>query len=504
MLVNSIFAHHEELIWRTETGYIRECGTVPNLQDLQTFNYDVIYTRKRNWLYATIKPNACSIVETISVEDHQKLSNDAIRNDRAYRGRKRRRRRRRRRSLTRQKRSITCGIDGPNFRPCYTQISKYHCNKRTGQWSLTNPILHRCSLPVSDTCQENYLFKNGQFVENPCQINKFYWPLVNGNCYDVNQDSNFLATDDFLQIEMGKNSEDHKISGIPCGLTLRNIIENYDYSSLDNKNRIEFSINSARNLNLDGNFFENLPAIKTVDLEYNGIKLLPENLLQNAFTTLNCSDSNTELLDEYGNSKVLYQLKLSHNFLSYNSIPGNTFDCVVNSELNLAYNWIEKINPDWFGSGKYNILNKINLAYNNLEEIKTGDFPDYSCDSVDTLDLKNNRISRIDPTAFHSMPGLVTVFLQSNRLVSISDQVFQINPNNLPYLNVLDHIDLSKNRLEFVIQGTFENNDMLGSVDLSDNRCYVRDCESISGGYSDYTTVPVDYGIAQSCWCENK
>ena len=111
LAINSVSTHHEELIWRTETGYIRECGVVPNLENLDAGNYDVVYTRKRNWLTAKVRPFACE---------------DLVNGKKCGKNR---------------------GQMQNSYNPCSTQIGTYHCNKRIGKWSVTigqNLIICTC------------------------------------------------------------------------------------------------------------------------------------------------------------------------------------------------------------------------------------------------------------------------------------------------------------------------------------------------------------------------
>ena len=176
LLIKFISANHEELIWRTETGYIRECGVVPNLEQLDAGNYDVIYTRKRNWLTAKVYPYSC-----------ENLVN----------GKK-------------------CGKNSENgYRPCSTQIGTYHCDKRTGKWAVTIAVEEKCYQPKSASCRSGYIPNEGQFISNYCGSSQYSWPLLNGNCFHIEDYD--LGTPNYI------NLAGQEITAIPCDFKFQNL-----------------------------------------------------------------------------------------------------------------------------------------------------------------------------------------------------------------------------------------------------------------------------------------
>lgn len=439
--LNSVISHHEDLIWRSETGpYIYECGVVPNLEGLDSDNYDVVYSRKPNWLTAIVKPRECQ---------------DEYGEDRAI-------------STWYNPHKYKCGIKYINsnnfFRPCLVQSGKYHCNRSTGQWTVSTPVKQKCYKKSYNTCQDQpskSLIPDKQthtfYKENFCGSNNL-WPKVDGTCFNILEVSDFSATELKYCTEDSCNIFDEAISAIPCGFKFSDI---FDY---ENQEHISFEISGGRDLNFENDLFSNLK-ISSLSLKENGMRSFNKNLLKNA---------NYNFIKEN-----LYNLDLSNNRLTENTLADDIFtDLQALNEHKLHRNKITFIKSKWF-ENIYDYSDIVDLSYNLIETISDTDF-NSNTKPIYKLDLSYNKISYISPNAFIHLSNTEVINLSYNRLINFESQ-------NLQNIASLDFINLQGNRLEYVTEGSFGAQT---TVDLDENRCTPRDCNygDVNQGYH--------------CWCE--
>ncbi|XP_046380795.2 toll-like receptor Tollo [Haliotis rufescens] len=207
--------------------------------------------------------------------------------------------------------------------------------------------------------------------------------------------------------------------------------------------------------------FPGLLNLKQLDLSYNRLDGLPRGLLSDmqALLKLNLSHNSLSKLPNLEHADSLEYLDLSFNELTVlnattfktltylrglslkanqlHTLPAYVFEDAVNLELlNMANNQLSNLTEDMFrglSSLYYLNLNKnklsgttgafrelqdlqhLHLRGNQLEEIYRGQFPD----SLEILDLSQNRLNYISHSTFRTMLYLKEVKLTENNLTSL-------------------------------------------------------------------------------------
>ncbi|OWA53088.1 putative Chaoptin [Hypsibius exemplaris] len=159
--------------------------------------------------------------------------------------------------------------------------------------------------------------------------------------------------------------------------------------------------------------FVNLPQLEVLDLSFNKLKVFPSFALEDV--------------------PRLQTLILDSNRLSTFS-PKNAL-------------------------GQFGNLSLVSLAKNDLNEISAEAF---NGSSIQTLDLGENHLTRLNSSSFGSMPRLRTLRLASNNITYLGAGVFSLVPQ-------LQELDLSRNNLRKVPEDLFRGVRRL-SLDLSGNK----------------------------------
>ena len=236
-----------------------------------------------------------------------------------------------------------------------------------------------------------------------------------------------------------------KLNLSTCGLTG---VEAGFLNDLSALQTLDLSHNKLENIS---GLFKNIPYLQQLILTDNRLHNIPSDLALPQLKLLDLSQNLIRNVDDvFKELSNLIHLSLQDNIIDY--LPADRFQPLQNiEELNLQNNLIKDIHDKAF-AGLSN-LKIINLNYNyikivacnaivfgqtnekTLEEILlkgndisiiaayTGDvvFPP----SVQKMDLAENNMKRIDPSAFTKMPGLETVNLTHNNLHTLNESAFE-------------------------------------------------------------------------------
>ncbi|XP_040573970.1 toll-like receptor Tollo [Lepeophtheirus salmonis] len=232
------------------------------------------------------------------------------------------------------------------------------------------------------------------------------------------------------------------------------------------------NISSLESLILKGNSIQSispgaisaLPSLLSLDISNNGLRVL----VNDAFQGL-------------GNLKFL---DLSHNALV--ALPPDIFKGLSKLEsLSIGNNSLGTIDINVFSN--LGSLKSLNLSGNSLDEnwLKPGIFDHLI--SLLLLDLSFNHLSKLEqPELFAYIENLEALNLDSNRLKSISSQIFRLTPNlviltlsrneletiqykTLEGLTHLESLFLDHNKIHSLQSGTFENCTRLQKLKLNNN-----------------------------------
>ncbi|CAC5412113.1 unnamed protein product [Mytilus coruscus] len=151
----------------------------------------------------------------------------------------------------------------------------------------------------------------------------------------------------------------------------------------------------------------------------------------------------------------LVTLLLSHNAISH--IESHAFQGLrLINKLDLTGNQLKTLHPLTLNSMPETYL--LNISYNQLNH-----FPDlHNLTKLFVLDLRHNRISKLDNGSFAGLPNLAGINLSWNKLTALRRNVFQ-NSRSLELLQV------SNNDIEVIEVGAFKNMSKLKWVLLKHN-----------------------------------
>ncbi|KAK0159635.1 hypothetical protein PV327_010729 [Microctonus hyperodae] len=197
---------------------------------------------------------------------------------------------------------------------------------------------------------------------------------------------------------------------------------------------LDLSFNSLTKI--DGFVFKGLHSLQALHLEHNNIDTLAEG----CFNTL----------------RNLHSLTLSHNKITKFD-PHHSMGLESIAQLFLDSNHLRALHRHAF----INISNlqDLSLSGNDLIDIPIAI---KELTNLKTLDLGNNKISRITNESFNGLNELYGLRLVDNKLENITRDCF----SSLPALQVLN---LASNSIRHVEQSAFINNPVLRAVRLDDN-----------------------------------
>lgn len=281
----------------------------------------------------------------------------------------------------------------------------------------------------------------------------------------------------------------------------------------DNNRTTKITLRGCRITNVDYESFENLPALKHIDLSQNAIRMLKLGVLDDALgvTHLNLSynmlthfplglfDQKTKLatLDLTANALVSFELgifdpltRLKSLYLSTNSFlgkdlnpylfdqnkilslmdfsrndmsqsPDNLLHAFDNLEtLNLDRTFLSEV-PKFATVANLKSLKQLVFSTNQIKRLDNP-IAFINLDNLKVLDLSQNNLEFIHENVFKPLRNVVGIILKSNKLTHLPETLFQ----NLPKLI---NIELSHNHLKTVSVDGFKGTS-LKNLNLSDNK----------------------------------
>lgn len=196
---------------------------------------------------------------------------------------------------------------------------------------------------------------------------------------------------------------------------------------------------------------------------------------------VNCEKCNLKNVNifAYNDTKWSKNLINNNSYMNYNQLKSKPAIVIITRQdvpylckilmrkftktqmLFLTNNKISKIEISAFSDAKQ--LKTLDLSDNKLKSIKVGIFNDIQV--LVYLDLSKNQISAIDQMSFDNMRNLKEINIANNKLTIISNRWFSNCPN-------LHKFDLSKNKITQLSYLTFLNfNSLLNAtIDLSMNK----------------------------------
>ncbi|KAL1500860.1 hypothetical protein ABEB36_006284 [Hypothenemus hampei] len=236
------------------------------------------------------------------------------------------------------------------------------------------------------------------------------------------------------------------------------------------KDRAFVGLNALKTLNLSSNRLKDLPPelfqssrqLMHLHLQNNTIRVLAPGLLEGLDQLRILDLSMNELTSRWVNRDTfsglvrLVVLNLGRNKL--NRIDAQLFhDLMTLQVLNLEHNEISVIAENAFGELKN--LHALTLSFNKIGRIEAHHFTGMY--ALNQLLLDQNEIEYIHPKSFENVTNLQDLGLNGNMLSDV--------PTGIGQLRFLKTLDLGKNHIESVTNGSFEGLDLLYGLRLVDN-----------------------------------
>ena len=229
-------------------------------------------------------------------------------------------------------------------------------------------------------------------------------------------------------------------------------------------------LRNVQNLDLKGNKLAavtsqeifNFPSVQKIDLSFNLIRHLDENVFEFTKELVDIDISNNQLstlLPSIFTSSKLIRLSVANN--SITSLPAQVFANQENLQyLDLSGNILtsSEIKPNLF-AGLSNLM-ELDLSQNQLDKLRRKVF--WELTSLETLSMSNNKIREIPNKLFKSQSNLRTLKLSKNLLTQLTNDA-------LVGIELLNHLMLDNNLLEEIDEQVFTNLSSLSLLDLSNN-----------------------------------
>ncbi|XP_012279467.1 leucine-rich repeat neuronal protein 1-like [Orussus abietinus] len=251
-----------------------------------------------------------------------------------------------------------------------------------------------------------------------------------------------------------------------------NLLESFEWSSeevFSGLLRLDLSYNNLKTLSASS--FESTPRITHLDLSFNRIREVEEGCLLDLeqLVSLNISNNNITRLLWSELPVTLTRLNAGYNLIEEG--PRNLSFIQV---LDIAFNNVSDFNVI---EDSVQGLTSLNVSGNRLT-----DFPSYSLDNLETLDVSDNSITRI-PESFRAdrLPRLRDLLISGNPIKKLffkeEIRLKKLVASRLPLLEAIDAYDLSKisswdpegcidlvisgnGRLSFIHEDAFESFDV--------------------------------------------
>ncbi|KAM3959828.1 uncharacterized protein ACR2FA_006111 [Aphomia sociella] len=288
-------------------------------------------------------------------------------------------------------------------------------------------------------------------------------------------------------LERGLISDNNRTKRIILRACRITDINNESFHSLPLLEQLDLSVNSISNLKLGIlggankmtflNFshnmlttaplglFDQIPNIEVLDLSGNRIDSLQQGLLNPLKKLKHLDLSNNLLLGSHLNSYVFDATKhITFVDFSRNDMS-DTPDLILNAFteieiLNLERCFLKEI-PNFALKINMRTMKHLKISSNLITKLENSTVF-INLDSLEVLNLAENKIDSIVSNVFVPLSKIKIIVLRNNNLKSIPDTLFK----DLPYLT---NLDLSHNLIEFVPVNAFRGAP-LKNLNLSDNK----------------------------------
>jgi Leucine-rich repeat (LRR) protein/Cu/Zn superoxide dismutase len=219
--------------------------------------------------------------------------------------------------------------------------------------------------------------------------------------------------------------------------------------------------------------FNNLPTLNQVLLSNNQIRSLPIDTFWNVpkLRTIYLSEND---LNEFPQGLIqqltsLVSLPLDGNNISY--VPERAYDFFKTSMVVLTNNRISFLDPFAFHGEMY--VTSIKLNRNQLTDIPADAFNEWKLDKVTTLDVSYNLLTRIRADMFQGLSGLQQLDLSYNNITVLEDDSFKVliglktlnlAGNKLSSLTSQMFTSIAYNPLTLILDSNFLMGDSLNAL----------------------------------------
>jgi Leucine-rich repeat (LRR) protein len=193
------------------------------------------------------------------------------------------------------------------------------------------------------------------------------------------------------------------------------------FSKLERLQLLDLSRNSLTSQWIKEDLFQGLIRVVVINLSYNQLTRIDAALFKDQISlqALHLQNNQIDFVSPaaFQSLSNLHTLDLSHNRLSY--IDGATFsNLLVLTRLFLDHNQIRKMDPDSLNN--CTTLEDLGLSRNLLEEVPAA-FQSSSLGLLKTLDIGENKITRISNLSFVGMSQLYGLRMVENFITEIPD-----------------------------------------------------------------------------------
>lgn len=228
--------------------------------------------------------------------------------------------------------------------------------------------------------------------------------------------------------------------------------------------------------------------IKQIDLQYNLIDNIPENIFSylTDLEALNLWDNRIKYLDIdlFKNNFNMKEINLGSNKLS--KLPKDIFQSLVNIEdINLSVNELEFLDQETFKNNVF--LKSLDLGMNNLVHLQSGLFD--TLEKLEKLFIFDNKIKNLDANIFKNNRKLKNLTLSSNRLSNLpqgllsglseleilwlfDNKIEKINPHIFSKNRKLKILNIALNNIKYLPNGLFDNLTELETLNIFNNQIF--------------------------------
>lgn len=233
------------------------------------------------------------------------------------------------------------------------------------------------------------------------------------------------------------------------------------FTGLDMLLELDLGHNNLSSTWVNSETFMGLIRLATLDLSFNNIARLDMATFRDLtnLQRLNLQDNIISYIADHTFSGLfrLHTLLLANNKLTV--LEANTFrGLTALTDLNANHNELIRIHREALGNST--ILKNLHLKNNSLEEVPS---VVHKLENLKTLDLSDNRINKILDTSFEGLLELSALYLEDNYIDNLTK-------HSLSPLVALQVLNCGRNYLKTIENGAFDKNPKLKAIRLDDNR----------------------------------